>query len=69
MIIGILKKELDGTKPCTLLVNRISHRLIGANTGLTLWLESDVLHNVLSGIAGEECFGYCADAGSWESSR
>jgi hypothetical protein len=32
------------------LVNRISHKLIDANTGLTLWLESDVLHNVFPGL-------------------
>jgi hypothetical protein len=32
------------------LVNRISHKLIDANTGLTLWLESDVLHNFFPGL-------------------
>ena len=69
MIIGIPKNELDGTEPSNFLVNRIFPQANWRQYRIDALAGKRRTAQLFSGIAGEECFGYCADAGSWESSQ
>jgi hypothetical protein len=69
MISGILKNEWDGTKPCNLFGEQDFPQANWCQYLIESLAGKRGFAQLFSGIAGAECFRYCADAGFWESSR
>jgi hypothetical protein len=69
MIIGILKNELDGRKPCKIFCEQDFPQANWCQYLIDALAGKRRAAQLFSGIAGGECFGYCAEAGFWESSR